>query len=82
MNILLIATDPRPGAGLVDADSYTYLLKRKAQLLTPLPHTATDDRGWLRDLTRHVASLVTTSKLVVTKDVTPVKNGDKRDARL
>lgn len=70
MNAQLISADPSPGTRLVDAYGYPDLLQRQAQLFTSLTQAASDERGWLGMRTRHVASLVTQGKLVVTLIVT------------
>lgn len=74
MNAKLIAAYPCSGTRLVNADGYADLLQRQAQLFAPLTHAASDERGWLRMLTRHVASLVTRGTLVVTLFVTKISS--------
>lgn len=74
MNAKLIAAYPCSGTRLVNADGYADLLQRQAQLFAPLTHAASDERGWLRMLTRHVAILVTMGTLVVTLFVTKISS--------
>lgn len=43
VNAQLISADPRPTAGLIDADEYAYLLLRPAQRLSPCAHSSPDN---------------------------------------